>query len=159
MYTNGKGNEGGRLMPLSTEDKVEIQELVARAARCVDRHEVGAWVALFAEDGVFESPAYGEMRGHEEIRDFQARHQEAGEEDGVKHVHTNIIVEGDGERAHAHHYVLKLKVDEAPMIYATGEFFDDLVRTAEGWRFERRRLKIDKGLFARKAAESAAARA
>jgi hypothetical protein len=65
---------------------------------------------------------------------------------------TNYAIEGDGDRATVYCLVVKIQVEKAPFIIASGVYNDVVVRTAEGWRFESRQLDVDKGVFAAAAA-------
>ena len=142
-------------MPLSTEDKLEIQELSSRFAFFLDTHDVDGWIGTFTEDGVFET-TYGTFDGPDEIRDFIVKHIAAGKEDGKRHAMTNFVIEGDGDEAHMRSYVVKFEVEKSPGVNASGLYVDDLVRTADGWRFKRRNLTVDPGVFAAQAAAEGA---
>ncbi|MFE5325419.1 nuclear transport factor 2 family protein [Embleya sp. NPDC056575] len=142
-------------MPLSVEDKLAIQELSHAQMRCLDAHDVDGWVGCWVPDGRFTA-TYGTFTGHDAIREFIVGHIAAGKEDGARHVMTNHVVEGDGDRAASYSLVVKVQVEKAPHIIATGVYNDVAVRTPEGWRYESRRLDIDNGVFAAAAAVAAA---
>ncbi|WP_182920323.1 nuclear transport factor 2 family protein [Nocardioides cavernaquae] len=141
-------------MPLSVEDTLAIVSLSNAQMRSLDDHDVDAWVAAWVPDGTFIA-TYGTFAGHAEIRAFIDGHIAAGKEDGARHLMTNYVVDGDGDRATITCAVTKLQVEKPPFIIASGIYRDVVVRTDEGWRFESRQLDIDRGVFAR--AELAAA--
>ncbi|MEU6135465.1 nuclear transport factor 2 family protein [Nocardioides sp. NPDC047086] len=143
-------------MSLSVEDKLEIVELSNAHMRSLDNHDVDAWVAAWVPDGTFVA-TYGTFAGHDAIREFINGHIAAGKEDGARHLMTNYVVDGDGDTASITCAVTKLQVEKPPFIIASGIYTDSVVRTAEGWKFASRKLDIDNGVFARAAAEAAAA--
>lgn len=140
-------------MPLSTEDKLAIQELSNTHMKHLDAHDVDAWVGCWLPDGQFVA-TYGTFTGHDAITEFIRGHIAAGKEDGARHVMTNYVIDGDGDRATAYCLVVKLQVEKAPHIIATGVYNDVVVRTPAGWAFESRRLDVDNGVFAAAAAAS-----
>ncbi|MEV4184086.1 nuclear transport factor 2 family protein [Streptosporangium canum] len=143
-------------MSLSVEDKLAIQELSSTQMRFLDAHDVDGWVGCWVPDGQFIA-TYGTFTGHDAVKEFIIGHIAAGKEDGARHLMTNYVIEGDGDRATSYCLVLKVQVEKAPHIIASGVYNDVLVRTPEGWKFESRRLDVDKGVFAAAAAAAAAA--
>jgi hypothetical protein len=141
---------------LSADDKIAIQELSNTHFRLLDSHDVDAWAGCWVPDGVFYA-TYGTYEGHDAIKEFLTGHIAAGKEDGARHLGVNYVITGDGDRAEVYSLVVKVQVEKAPFIIATGVYLDVVVRTADGWKFESRKLDIDKGVFA--AAEAAAASA
>jgi hypothetical protein len=141
-------------MPLSTDDKIEIQQLSNRQMRNLDAHDVEGWVGCWVPDGQFIA-TYGTFTGRDEIREFIKGHIAAGKEDGARHVLTNYVIDGDGDQATVYCLVVKLQVEKPPFIIATGVYSDVVVRTPEGWMFRSRQLDIDNGVFAAAAAAAA----
>lgn len=142
-------------MPLSIEDKIAIQELSSSFCFCLDTHDVDGWIDTFTEDGVFEA-TYGTFNGPDEIRNFITGHIAAGKEDGKRHTMSNFVIEGNGDEARMRSYVVKFEVEKSPGVNASGLYVDELVRTADGWRFKRRKLEVDPGVFAAQAAAETA---
>jgi hypothetical protein len=134
-------------MTLSADDKIAIQELSNTHVKYLDAHEVDAWAGLWLPEGKFIA-TYGTFTCHDEIKEFIRGHIAAGKEDGARHVLSNYVIEGDGDRATVYSLVVKIQVEKAPFIIATGVYNDVVVRTADGWRFESRQLDVDKGVFA-----------
>ena len=62
---------------------------------------------------------------------------------------TNIIVEAvSPTKAHVTHDLVVLEVADEPRIIATGRYDKSVVvKTANGWRFESRKLHVDPGFF------------
>ncbi|MCU1625255.1 MAG: hypothetical protein JWP64_204 [Pseudonocardia sp.] len=138
-------------MPLSVDDKLAIQELSNTHVKYLDAHDVEAWANCWLADGKFIA-TYGTFTGHEAIKEFIRGHIAAGKEDGARHVLSNYVIEGDGDRATVYSLVVKIQVEKAPHIIATGVYNDVAVRTADGWKFESRQLDVDNGVFAAAAA-------
>ncbi|WP_169736666.1 nuclear transport factor 2 family protein [Pseudonocardia spinosispora] len=134
-------------MPLSADDKIAIQELSNTHVRHLDAHDVDAWAGCWLPDGAFIA-TYGAFTGHEAIKEFIRGHIAEGKEDGARHILSNYVIEGDGDRATVYSLVVKLQVEQAPHIIASGVYNDVVVRTPGGWRFESRRLDVDNGVFA-----------
>jgi ketosteroid isomerase-like protein len=138
-------------MSLSTEDKIAIQELSNTHVKYLDAHDVDAWADCWVPDGQFIA-TYGTFTGHEAIKGFIRGHIAAGKEDGARHVLTNYVIEGDGDQASVYSLVVKIQVEKAPFIIASGVYNDVAVRTPAGWKFQSRQLDVDNGVFAAAAA-------
>ncbi|MFC8315630.1 nuclear transport factor 2 family protein [Gordonia sp. NPDC057258] len=138
-------------MSLSTDDKIAIQELSNAHIAHLDRHEVDDWVGYWVDGGQFIA-TYGTFTGHAEIKEFIEGHIAAGKEDGARHFMTNYVIDGDGDRAESYCLVLKVQVEKAPHIIASGVYRDVVTRTSEGWKFQSRQLDVDNGVFAAAAA-------
>jgi hypothetical protein len=134
-------------MSLSADDKIAIQELSNTHVKYLDAHDVEAWAGCWVPNGKFIA-TYGTFEGHEAIKEFIRGHIKAGKEDGARHTLVNYVIEGDGDRATVYSLVVKVQVEKAPFIIATGVYNDVVVRTAEGWKFESRQLDVDPGVFA-----------
>lgn len=135
-------------MPMSTQDKLEIHELLTRAYLCLDTHNDAGWASCFAEDGVFVAP-YGEYNGRAAVQQFIKGHIEKGKENGVRHFLTNLLAEGNADDARVLFYIIKMNVRTAPDINATASGDCLVARTKEGWLFKRFRLSIDEGSVAK----------
>ena len=129
------------------EDVHEIEKLKARYADAVDggwtgtkAHDPDAVVALFVPDGVWDSGDYGGGEGHDGIRAFMAA-GEAIMPFAFHHI-TNPRIEVDGDRATARWHALLAVTLEGHAELQTGIYDDVLVRTSEGWRFERLRFTL-----------------
>jgi hypothetical protein len=129
------------------EDVHEIQKLKARYADAVDGgwtgvtpHDAEAVLALFAEDGAWDSGAFGGGQGHEGIRNFMATG--AAIMPFAFHHISNPLIEVEGDRATARwHAILAVTSDKEPLLHV-GIYDDRMVRTAEGWRFELLRFTL-----------------
>ena len=128
---------------LSADDRLEIQELVARYNRAVDGGDAAGWVGTFAEDGIFESLLVGTHSGHVELRAF-ADEFVAGAYDawaGGQHWIGSMIIEGSGDTATVFSYhIMYVPVEREVRGVLMAAHDDEVIRTADGWRFSRRRL-------------------
>lgn len=125
------------------EDIEEIRALKAQYARCCDRgYDADGFAALFTEDGVWESNAYGIYRGRESIRAFiQDMDKEVP---WILHYVTNpeISIAPDGLSATAAFYLLEtctvrdeLSAPQGDPVVATAVYDDRLVNLDGQWLF------------------------
>jgi hypothetical protein len=134
---------------LSTRDRLEIEELYARACRKLDFPDPDGYAELFTEDGSFgRRTADGEMAfqhvGADALRAFVSKMAEvrAGL---ARHWITNIILEADpvGARGSCYTMLVRNNAETSSVeIVVTGTFEDLIVRTPTGWRF-RERVVVD----------------
>lgn len=131
-------------MSLTAADKVEIQELVARYNRAIDSGDVEGWVDTFLPDGVFEGLVVPTFRGHDELRAFATAfwtEPEYAEWRGAQHWATNMIIDGEGDRATLFAYHIMFTPDGPGANPALLAAYDDELRKVDGrWKFARRRV-------------------
>jgi uncharacterized protein (TIGR02246 family) len=123
-------------MPLSAEDMLAIQQLVARYALAVDTDDADAFLASFTEDGRFSS-AFANAAGREELRAMRGR----GIPGRTRHIITNLIIEGDGDTASVRAYLLSTR----PVLQdsTVGTYENDLVKVDGRWLFKHVRVFRD----------------
>lgn len=128
---------------LTAEDRLEIQELVARYNRAVDGGDADGWVETFTYDGVFQSLLVGTHRGREELRAF-AEDFVAGSYDawsGGQHWIGSVIIDGDRSKATVFSYhIMFVPVEREVRGVLMAAHEDEAVLTPDGWRFSLRRL-------------------
>jgi uncharacterized protein (TIGR02246 family) len=131
-------------------DRAQIRELTARYNRCFDDGQTEEFAATFTEDGVMEVTGAFSAEGRGALSEM-VRHTPYG----VVHVTVDATVEVDGDRAVQDVTMLVLArpgPDAAPgtksRLANTGRYRDELVRTADGWRFAKRTATLDGGLGA-----------
>jgi len=119
---------------LTTEDRLDILDLLARYNYAIDDGDGDAWAASFTQDGVFTSPS-GIFAGREALRKFANEYQRGG-----LHVTSNHIITGDGNDAKMRCYLQLVTAPrgEKPEIRFCGRYADVLVKTGAGWRFKTR---------------------
>ncbi len=127
---------------LSSDDRLAITEIMATYCHAID---LGRWddlPALFTEDcrldfgtlmGVFEGTA-GVRRFADTLRGIGIF---------MRHYTTNLIIRGDGERAHAESYVLAITGAPGSSMPTTGRYEDELVKVGGRWRIRVRRAILD----------------
>lgn len=133
-------------MALTTADRIEIGELVARFAHCSDYGDWAGLERLFTDDVVTVIDGKPQFVGVA----AQVRHAQNSAEwtqNQNRHVALNLWIEPDGEdRARAHYYLLNFVAGTeigAPKIVVSARMTDHVVRRDDGWRIARRELTPD----------------
>jgi hypothetical protein len=127
------------------QDKAEIIEIMNLYALALDAHQWDLFDRVFAPDVIAEfGPAGAAWKG---LADFKRSFAEFHETlDGHQHTMMGHLVHVDGDRANAFSYGNWLLVREAaeggPTWEGTGWYDDELVRTAQGWRIQRRVCRL-----------------
>ncbi len=124
-------------------DRDQIANLLERYCWTVDRGQWDAWLDCFTEDGVFDVRG-GEQKGRETLRAFILK--EVGEAFRyIRHmVHTPMIEVLDEHEARARCYFeLRGTTSKGGDFEALGSYEDEIVKTAEGWKFRRRKARFD----------------
>jgi hypothetical protein len=126
------------------EDLVGIHELFVMYGRYLDAGDVGSYAKLFTEDGELMLGPLGRAQGREQIEAMMSRTLSGGTGRSY-HLVTGPVVQLDGDRATAEVMwtVLSRSADEQPVVSMTGRHQDELVRTNDGWKFQRRRGYVD----------------
>lgn len=121
-------------MPLTIEDRVAIQDLVARYNHAIDLGAAEDWAATFTSDGTFESR--GEVHaGADALLAFARGFKERMA--GARHWNNNLLIEGDGDEARATCYLQLWRGGE---LISKGTYVDTLRRLDGAWRFTSRRV-------------------
>ena len=124
-------------MPLSTEDRLEIADLLARYNHAIDFGNAEAWAATFTPDGTFESR--GQVHeGTGALLAFARSFAERGP--GFRHWNNNPVIEGDGDHARSTCY---LQLWHNGELFSRGRYEDELRRVDGCWRFVSRRVIPD----------------
>jgi hypothetical protein len=123
---------------LSPQDHMEIQQLYARYNVLIDRGDAEGWASTFTPDGQFN-----QFVGRESLIKFvKGVHERTGGQ--RRHWNSNLIVAGDSRKAQGSVYLMWLDVGTKPAtVFTTAIYTDELVRTADGWRFSKRQTKPD----------------
>jgi hypothetical protein len=139
--------------PISAADFADIQNLVALYCVTTDNADADAFMGLWVDPqdfGGYDSGAFGKMDTWQELYEFEKHHVgPGGMANGKRHQSTNIVIEpiNDSE-VHVTNDMLVFEVAEVPHLMATGRYDKSIVvRTAKGWKFKRRTLKVDPGFF------------
>lgn len=132
-------------MALSTEDVVAIQQLAAAYCHHIDDGDGEAVASLFTSDGTLEIVDVVQSVGREEIATNSAFFPQVMP--GGRHIVQNVWVDGDGDTATLRAYLANVATGDTPRPVQTGRYHDQVVRTADGWRFSQRTLTLDGPLF------------
>ncbi len=126
--------------PLTTQDYVDIHQLYARYNHAIDSGNAEEWAATFTKDGVFNA----RYTGTEALAGFIKTWKERMNGGNRRHWNSNLSITGSSEGASGAVYLMLLDVSARPAtIASTGMYADELVKTAQGWRFKSRVVKID----------------
>lgn len=120
-------------------DRDAIRDLLARYTYNGDRGRLDEMAACFAEDGVLEYPGHA-PQGPVAIKASLSSGTRDPRLSFVRHHITNPLIAVDGDSANARSY-FTVHSNFGPD--HSGTYDDRLVRTAEGWRFAHRRVRID----------------
>jgi ketosteroid isomerase-like protein len=120
-------------------DHEAIRQLLARYTYNGDRGRVTELAACFAADGVLEYPR-AQPKGPEAI----AASLSSGERNPritlVRHSISNPMIDVEGDAATARSY-FTVTSNAGPD--HVGTYDDELIRTADGWRFAHRQVRVD----------------
>jgi hypothetical protein len=132
---------------MSIEDRLDVMDLLARYAECVDTADVGGYADLFLPDGVVQHSA-GTVQGREAIHAWVAglaREGRIGPQSNLKHFLGLPVIRGDGQRCTARTYVMIPRLMETGEISTrlAGTYKDDIVKQDGRWLFEKREIDLD----------------
>ena len=123
---------------LTTQDLIDIQQLYAKYNWALDAGDSEGYASTFTPDGVFNNNV-----GHDAILKF-ADTFHAGLGSHVHHWNTNLMILPTAEGASGQVYLVLVDFATKPASIATSATYsDELVKTAQGWRFKRRATKGD----------------
>lgn len=141
VVVTGMGFMAGRAPsapPLTADDLVEIQQLYATYNWAIDAGDSKGYAATFTPDGVFNTHV-----GHDAIVKF-ADGFHAGLGSHVRHWNTNLMIRPTPTGANGQVYLLLVDyATKPPSLFASASYSDELVKTAQGWRFTKRTTKGD----------------
>ena len=130
-------------MGLTIDDQLAIQQLAARYNHAIDSGDSTAFAGAFVEKGVLDA---GELvlEGRAALEQFgQTFHTSAR---APRHVATNLVIDGNGDRATLRAYVQMYALAGDParqVITASGVYTDTLSKVDGHWLFERRTFTPD----------------
>jgi hypothetical protein len=124
--------------PLSPQDHAEIQQLYAKYNHAIDSGNAEEWAATFTSDGVFNN----RFTGREALIGFVNNWKVNGT--SRRHWNSNLTVTASAPGAKGSVYLMLVDVGVKPAaVMATGVYSDELIKTADGWRFKSRMVKMD----------------
>ena len=131
---------------ITLEDKIGIQELIARFTRCSD---YGDWEGLAT---VYTPDVEVEMEGLEirytgvEAQVEHAKESDRQAEGKNRHFNFNMIVSEKDGAVYAEYAFMNVNAGKAPMdakIVVSGRQRDTVVKTGEGWKIAHRFIQFD----------------
>jgi hypothetical protein len=127
--------QSGGAGTLSTQDYLDIQQLYARYNWVIDAGDVEGYVALDTPDGSFNT-----FNGADGLRTFM-KNRSAGTR---RHWNSNLVIAPTAGGASGKVYLLLVDVGQKPpVISSAARYEDELVKTATGWRFKKRKTTSD----------------
>ena len=136
-------NEQTSPIIITVDDKIIIQELIAKHNIALDNKNTDEWTNTWTEDGIWSTP-FGEAKGKTELKNMinQVTNEFAS---GKRHLSTNIIIEGaPNNTASVQSYLIVTEAKKTPEVVASGTYADTLRKDASGkWKFLQRKLDID----------------
>ena len=131
---------------LTSDDRLDIQELLARYAWALDTGDEPAFVSCFTREGelaweVFDEP--GIWRGHAALQRFIAYFRSRPESAGRQHHVSNVVIEATTAGVQAKAYVLvALREGAGPHRLNVMGHYEDLLQQEDGhWRIARRCIR------------------
>ncbi len=118
---------------MESEDILAIHDLLARYGHVVDDADWSALSDVFADEAVFDLEAVGRGSAHgtEELRACFARLDHP-----LAHHTTNVTIEPTGHSGRG--CAVSTSWSPTTARTRTGEYHDEVVHTAQGWRLQRR---------------------
>jgi uncharacterized protein (TIGR02246 family) len=131
-------------MTLGADDQLAIQQVIIGYCHAVDSGDGDAVAALFEDDASLGVGLPDPIVGKEAIR--QLGGSVASMVPGVRHVTTNVMVDGDGDAATARSYVRVFTTvggAAETKLVASGIYSDALRKAGGTWRIAKREMVND----------------
>ncbi|MEX2481773.1 MAG: nuclear transport factor 2 family protein [Gammaproteobacteria bacterium] len=125
------------------EDIEAIKQLKARYCEiCDDMHNPDRIAALFAPDGIWESPDFGKAEGHAAIEELFRGFRKMFS--FSQHNIMNPIIDVNGQRATAIWYIMGpwTQADGGKDIWMTARYDDDYVKIDGAWKYQHLRAVV-----------------
>jgi ketosteroid isomerase-like protein len=134
-------------MSLSTADRLDILQVLARADSAATRRDAEAYVALFTDDAVLDGDM-GEHRGRELLRQSVGPIW-ASEGPASVHLTLNAVVDqvdSRADRAIATSILLILRAESPTAIHSLSSIVQHLIKVGADWQIERRSVRPVAGI-------------
>lgn len=136
---------------LSADDRLDIMDLIARYAHTLDSGDLDGYVNNFTPDAVL----FEQHKGRAQIREYVAMLMQQGRagplpngDVAYRHFAGQPTIDGTGNRATVHSYLLWINMGSEPPISAAAEYIDECVKADDGrWYFQSRTLHPLAGRF------------
>ena len=126
---------------LSTDDRLEILDLIARYNRLADERDVEGTVALYTEDGFID----GDFKTGPGPAGLRADLPGIFAMEGTlkRHISTNHLITGDTDRATVRSMLLVVEGETLPGVGATADITDELLKVNGQWKLAHHHVAID----------------
>ncbi|MGE0486466.1 MAG: nuclear transport factor 2 family protein [Gammaproteobacteria bacterium] len=125
------------------EDIEAIKQLKARYSHiCDDMHNPDTIASVFAADGIWESPDFGQAQGHAGIRELFKKFQKMFS--FSQHNMMNPVITVDGNRATGIWYLMGPwnNAETGENIWMTARYDDDYVKIDGEWKYQHLRVVV-----------------
>ena len=131
-------------MSLTTEDRIEIQDLMGRFSYAVDVLGPDAYRDIFVEDCRFIIEAWQiDVKGLDNIINWIKESAETSFPLGLIHVQSNFVIDGDGNEAQLKCVSQAIQSHDGEIKhFVVGRYDETLVKTPKGWRLKVHRLQV-----------------
>jgi hypothetical protein len=125
---------------LSLQDRLDISDLFARYAWCLDTRDIESFGDNFAPDGSIDMPGVGRFEGRDEVRRYGRLLTDDTAYPGRQHWIGQSLVQGDATRCKVRSYAMvTLRSASGPCsILSLGYYADQLVKLENRWVFAER---------------------
>jgi ketosteroid isomerase-like protein len=128
---------------LKADDELAVMKACQKWTTLQDDGNATAFLNLWTEKASFTNP-FGKFDGKAAISQFTDGYI-SGFAKGKRHLITNLLVDGSGNKATATWDMFIIEVKEIPMIFATVRTNAELEKTSSGWKFSSVKLYVDDG--------------
>ncbi|EQB15540.1 hypothetical protein L288_00140 [Sphingobium quisquiliarum P25] len=131
---------------ITIEDKIAIQELLARFAHYSDYGNWAELEKLYLPDVVTETAGMDMTYKGIGPQIEHAKESDRQTEGKNRHLYYNLYIEEQGGEIFANYYVTNVNAGATPMaskIVVSGRHRDKVVKTADGWKFAHRLVTFD----------------
>jgi ketosteroid isomerase-like protein len=125
-----------------TADVIQITEVLNRHQMYIDLRDADGYADLYAEDGRYESP-FTSATGRAEIREMFIDLRDQGFTAGKRHMTGPAMIDVNGTRATARSWYWVAETEQAPAVYATGTYTDELQKIDGQWKIAHRVQTLD----------------
>lgn len=139
---------------MSVEDKLAIQEMIAKYSYAYDSKDADAFAQLFVEDGIFEVIVPGEstptvrLSSRTAIREWAGQRYQSSAASQARHYQLGVLFdELTRETATARTMLFLTRQgapDAVPLLHLTSVYHDKWRKTREGWRLVHRAARVDR---------------
>jgi hypothetical protein len=122
-------------------DRLDVAELFARLAGVLDEGTPDDLRQIYTKDVLVRSPRGGEIHGIDNVVAFVVQ---ATDDELAHHVHGDVLVRVDGDRAEAsaNQLVTFFRAGEAPHKRTGLRLKYTAARTPQGWRFDEANINL-----------------